>query len=220
MSAIIHITVDTDCTLYKFSEKVATLSSGVEKLVNLPKGRLKLRFVSNRFKNVFREEVFTIPDNDNEDFIDLALKEKEEEYETGVKDEYGNWYDPDWTVLRKGAKTHTEIVLDSRCEYIESNAFYRSSLTSIILPDGLKYIGAHAFEGCEQLNQIAIPDSVKTIKEGAFKDCSSLERRFISPRALPALEIVLSSLVRKWNASYFQITLYIWERTLLHNVRD
>lgn len=176
MSAIMHITVDTDCTLYKFSEKVATLSSGVEELVNLPKGRLKLRFVSNRFKNVFHEEVFTIPDNDYEDFIDLALKEKEEEFEAGVKDEFGNWYDPDWKVLREGAKTRTEIVLDLRCEYIESYAFYRSSLTSVILPDGLKFIGAHAFEGCEQLNQIEIPDSVKTIKEGAFQDCSCLEK--------------------------------------------
>lgn len=176
MSAIIHITADTDCTLYKFSEKVATLHSGVEALVNLPKGRLKLRFVSNRFNCVYHEEVFTIPDNDYEDFIDLSLKEKEEQYEIGAKDEYGNWYDPDWKVLRKGGQTHTDMVLDSRCEYIEPYAFSDSSITSIILPDGLRFIGTGAFRSCKHLNAIEIPNSVETIKEGAFEDCSSLER--------------------------------------------
>ena len=49
-----------------------------------------------------------------------------------------------------------------------------SSLTSIIIPNSLTYIGRNAFIGCSSLRSIIIPDSVTLICDYAFKDCDSL----------------------------------------------
>ena len=49
-----------------------------------------------------------------------------------------------------------------------------SSLTSIIIPNSLTYIGRDAFIGCSSLRSIIIPDSVTRICNHAFEDCDSL----------------------------------------------
>ena len=58
---------------------------------------------------------------------------------------------------------------------IGSSAFDScSSLTSIIIPDGVKTIGNYAFSWCESLTSISIPNSVTSIGRSAFWRCSSL----------------------------------------------
>jgi len=48
-------------------------------------------------------------------------------------------------------------------------------ITDLVLPDSLKVIGVHAFQGCTGMNNdIFIPDSVTTIATGAFQDCSGI----------------------------------------------
>lgn len=47
-------------------------------------------------------------------------------------------------------------------------------ITRVILPEGLKEIGAFAFCGCTQLCEVVIPDSVERIGESAFEKCSQL----------------------------------------------
>ena len=49
-----------------------------------------------------------------------------------------------------------------------------SSLTSIIIPNSLTWIGNRAFEGCTSLKSITIPNSVTCIGERAFYYCTSL----------------------------------------------
>lgn len=57
---------------------------------------------------------------------------------------------------------------------ISNNAFYEQGLTSITLPDSLKYIGYHAFNECENLETIYIGKSIKRIDESAFYACNNL----------------------------------------------
>ncbi|MBD5157841.1 MAG: leucine-rich repeat protein [Butyrivibrio sp.] len=47
-------------------------------------------------------------------------------------------------------------------------------IESIIIPEGVKYIGSYSFYSCKSLRTIAIPDSVIEIGYGAFSNCSSL----------------------------------------------
>lgn len=41
-------------------------------------------------------------------------------------------------------------------------------LTSVEIPDGVKYIGEYAFHGCKQLKEIRLPASLRSLWEGAF----------------------------------------------------
>jgi len=58
---------------------------------------------------------------------------------------------------------------------IGSCAFqFRSSLTSITIPNSVTSIGYSAFEGCSSLTSVDIPNSVTSIGSSAFHECISL----------------------------------------------
>ena len=50
-----------------------------------------------------------------------------------------------------------------------------SSLTTVILPDGITTIGEEAFFGCTSMRGIFLPEGVTQIGENAFLRCSALE---------------------------------------------
>ena len=69
----------------------------------------------------------------------------------------------------------TSIVIPDSIKYIGNSAFkYCSSLSSVDIGDSVTSIGDGAFEGCYSLTSIVIPDSIKYIGNSAFKYCSSL----------------------------------------------
>ncbi len=51
---------------------------------------------------------------------------------------------------------------------------YRSSITSVIIEDGVTSIGNFAFRYCRSLTSVTIPNSVTSIGKEAFYDCRSL----------------------------------------------
>ena len=60
---------------------------------------------------------------------------------------------------------------------IGMNAFRNcKSLSSINIPETVKYIGNQAFRGCSKLKKLHIPESVKAIYPLAFADCTDLEQ--------------------------------------------
>ena len=54
-------------------------------------------------------------------------------------------------------------------------AFANSSITQVIIPNGVTRIGMDAFLGCKELLSIEIPSSVKTIEQDTFYQCESLK---------------------------------------------
>ena len=60
-------------------------------------------------------------------------------------------------------------------------------LEDVLIEADLEYIGAFAFEFCENLKNINLPDSVSYIGESAFEGCCSLEQINI-PFGLTRLE--------------------------------
>ena len=78
----------------------------------------------------------------------------------------------DYSVLVGYAGESKDIVIPPKVngvalKRIESSAFRSLSLTSVVLPDTVEYIGSLAFDG-NKLTEIVFPKSLKTIEGGAF----------------------------------------------------
>ena len=58
---------------------------------------------------------------------------------------------------------------------IDDNAFMDATITSVVIPDGVKYIEDAAFYNCENLTSIVIPKTVRSIGEAAFLYCDDVE---------------------------------------------
>lgn len=58
-----------------------------------------------------------------------------------------------------------------------------TGLTSVVIPNGITYIGELAFWDCSGLTSITIPNSVTSIGGGAFADCTGLSSMLI-PRSV------------------------------------
>lgn len=68
----------------------------------------------------------------------------------------------------------TFINIPNSVKKINDNAFNKSGLTSIKIPESVESIGRFSFSGCKGLTSIEIPNSVKVIGKKAFEYCSGL----------------------------------------------
>jgi len=57
---------------------------------------------------------------------------------------------------------------------ISEGAFRSSSLSSIVIPEGVTYIGSSAFGYCDSLTDVTLPQSLRAIDQRAFEECESL----------------------------------------------
>ena len=91
----------------------------------------------------------------------------------------------------RNAENLTSITIPQTVKYVGDNAFLDCiKLKSITLPNGLTRIEYGTFQGCHDLKSITIPEGVTTISQDAFSNCESLESivlassiNFISPGA-------------------------------------
>ncbi len=71
---------------------------------------------------------------------------------------------------------------------IGDTAFRGSTkVTSVVIPDSVKYIGKSAFYNCSNLVSVTIPESVTSIGRAAFQQCSNLKEIRI-PESVTAIE--------------------------------
>lgn len=88
-----------------------------------------------------------------------------------------------YTVTEIGTEAFTgcynanSIHIPGTVKTIGNYAFYNNKpyLTSIVIAEGVRSIGDHAFDGCEQLTSISIPNSVTSLGTSAFNHCSELK---------------------------------------------
>jgi hypothetical protein len=73
--------------------------------------------------------------------------------------------------LSAGMKTIPEHCFEARW----TQFWYETSLTEVILPEGIEEIGADAFNGCIYLADIDLPDSLRVIGDRAFDSCKKLK---------------------------------------------
>lgn len=68
----------------------------------------------------------------------------------------------------------TSITIPDGVKYLNECAYKCSALTSIEIPNSVTKINAYAFRGCSALTSIEIPNSVTSIGDYAFYECSAL----------------------------------------------
>ena len=65
-------------------------------------------------------------------------------------------------------------------------ALHSSSLTAIILPEGVTSIGTRAFSGCSSLTAIVLPKNLKDIGSQAFANCTELHDVYCNAEEVPS----------------------------------
>lgn len=88
---------------------------------------------------------------------------------SGTCGENLTWIFQDSTLTISGSGAMTDWSLSQNAPWYA----YRSSIKKVILPEGLTYVGEHAFTRC-CMDSINIPNSVMSIGYGAFYSCRQL----------------------------------------------
>ncbi len=74
-----------------------------------------------------------------------------------------------------GCETLTKIVFPANVKTIGMEAFTRTGLSALQIPDTVESIGQSAFSNCEQLKTVMVGPEVKNIGQQAFEYCKELD---------------------------------------------
>lgn len=87
--------------------------------------------------------------------------------------EYYSGYTGDCRWVQSG-KTLTISGSGAMADYITTSHPWSTSITEVIIGDGVTRIGQYAFNNCTKLTTVDIPNNVTSIGYGAFTGCTSL----------------------------------------------
>ena len=126
----------------------------------------------------------------DENRLKYALNEDGQSYSViDIKNAYrGGWFAKDTIVIPKthknlpvtaivtikDLKKTSTVVLPDGLKEIGASAFYGCSITSLDIPDSVTKIGTSAFENCTSLSEIKLPSNLTSISSGMLRSCFSL----------------------------------------------
>lgn len=99
-------------------------------------------------------------------------------------DEYGTWEYVEeadgtitivgFTAARKNVAVPSEI--DGKPVRKLGDGLFKDNndITMVVIPDGIRIIGAEVFSGCTYLERVELPHTLTSIGDGAFSDCAVL----------------------------------------------
>ncbi|MCL2028290.1 MAG: leucine-rich repeat protein, partial [Bacteroidales bacterium] len=91
---------------------------------------------------------------------------------TGAMENWMSWWTVPWVSHRT---TITTVIIEDGVTTIGNEAFSEcSGLTEVNIPSSVNTIGYYAFNSCTGLTEVNIPSSVNTIGFGAFNSCTGL----------------------------------------------
>ena len=69
------------------------------------------------------------------------------------------------------------VIIEDGVTFIGGYAFQQcQNITAVSIPESVKGFGIFAFASCKSLSDIKLPDGLNTISQGLFYECSALER--------------------------------------------
>lgn len=102
-------------------------------------------------------------------YIGNYLIDGKKQLKTSQKDEYGDFI---YTIERRA---NGDITVKNGTLCIADSAFYEcDTVTSVYLPDSVKYIGMSAFSQCFNLNEARLSENLEELCFCLFEDCESL----------------------------------------------
>lgn len=114
-----------------------------------------------------------------DDLVDLVL---EDENTAFVKRDGAIFTFDGSMLVRFEDREATAYTLPDGTRYIGAHAFQGSKLTAVTFCDTLEYIGYNAFAGCA-LTEIHLPESIVRVEEGAFASCTQAVDGYIPQTA-------------------------------------
>lgn len=89
------------------------------------------------------------------------------------------------TVIANSSSTYTgDIVIPSTVTYngdtynvtaVGDKAFDKSTITSVVISEGVLTLGESSFDNCKSLKSVSLPSGLKTLGNSCFGNCYALE---------------------------------------------
>ncbi len=129
--------------------------------------------------NWFNAQITTLEDNTCGENLTWTLEDGTLTISgTGDMENYGQSHYVPWDFYRV---TITSVVIEDGVTSIGGYAFYQcTNLTSVTIPDGVTSIDLYAFGYCSNLTNITLPESITDIGSWVFSGCTSLTDIFYS----------------------------------------
>ena len=93
----------------------------------------------------------------------------------------------EWAAFRQ-CESLTSFVIPEGLKTLEAGVFLGSGLESVVIPQNITKIARRCFASCRNLKSVEIGRNVETLEETVFEECPNLSRIFSLNPAAPKIE--------------------------------